>query len=56
MKTISIEKWESLQETLFWLTQKNTLSAVTEARADLAAGRTISAEKIKETLGITPQK
>ncbi|WP_019202391.1 type II toxin-antitoxin system Phd/YefM family antitoxin [Tsukamurella sp. 1534] len=45
---VSAEEWDSLQETLHWLSQTDTIAAVSEARADLDAGRTISADVLRD--------
>jgi prevent-host-death family protein len=44
---VGVDEWESLQETLFWLSQPGILEDVTEARKDLAEGRTISEDEIR---------
>ncbi|MGC4936102.1 type II toxin-antitoxin system Phd/YefM family antitoxin [Gordonia sp. DT30] len=48
---VSSEEWESLQETLHWLSQSETATAVAEARADLDAGRTLSADALRARYG-----
>ncbi|HET7326816.1 MAG TPA: type II toxin-antitoxin system Phd/YefM family antitoxin [Nocardioidaceae bacterium] len=45
---IGIDEWESLQETLFWLSQPGVRESVDEARADIAEGRTHSEEQIRQ--------
>lgn len=49
---IGAEEWESIQETLFWLSQPSIHEAVAEARADLAEGRTYSEEEIRREFGV----
>jgi len=49
---VSAEEWESIQETLFWLSQPGTAEAVAEARADREAGRRgASLEEVRAALG-----
>lgn len=48
---VSSEEWDSLQETLHWLSQPDTLTALAQARADLATGRTVSAEQLAARYG-----
>jgi prevent-host-death family protein len=52
---IGADEWESLQETLFWLSQPGVRESVEQARGDIAAGRTYSEEQIREEFGI-PQR
>lgn len=44
---IGADEWESLQETLFWLSQPGIVRDVAQARQELAAGRTISEDDIR---------
>lgn len=44
---IGADEWESLQETLFWLSQPGILGDVAQARQDLAEGRTSSEDDIR---------
>lgn len=44
---IGVDEWESLQETLFWLSRPGVLDDVAQARQDLAEGRTSSEEQIR---------
>src|SRR5664280_3090511 len=37
---IGADEWESIQETLFWLSQPGIHESIAEAQADIAAGRT----------------
>lgn len=45
---VGIDEWESLQETLFWLSKPNTLDDVAEADAAFAEGRTLGEAEIRE--------
>ena len=44
---ISADEWESIQETLFWLSQPGIRESVAEADADLAAGRVLTEEQVR---------
>jgi antitoxin YefM len=49
---VGFDEWESLQETLFWLSQPGIRDAVAEADADIAAGRTYSEDDIRAEFGV----
>ncbi|QNO37191.1 type II toxin-antitoxin system Phd/YefM family antitoxin [Protaetiibacter sp. SSC-01] len=49
---IGIDEWESLQETLFWLSRPGVLDDVAEARRELAEGRTSSEDEIRAEFGV----
>lgn len=49
---IGAEEWESIQETLFWLSQPGIHESIGEAREDIAAGRTYSEEQIRADFGV----
>ncbi len=44
---IGVDEWESLQETLFWLSRPGMLDDVAQARQELAEGRTIGEDDIR---------
>jgi prevent-host-death family protein len=44
---VGIDEWESLQETLFWLSQPGTLESIAEATADVEAGHVYSEDQIR---------
>jgi antitoxin YefM len=44
---IGMDEWESLQETLFWLSQPRIRESIGEATADVAAGRVHTQEQIR---------
>ena len=44
---IGMDEWESLQETLFWLSQPGIRESNGEAIADVAAGRVLTQEQIR---------
>lgn len=49
---IGFEEWESLQETLYWLSQPGVRDAIAEADDDIAAGRTYGETEIRAELGV----
>jgi antitoxin YefM len=49
---VSADEWESLQETLFWLSQPGIHEDLAEAEADVAAGRTYDEAQIRARLGL----
>lgn len=49
---VSADEWESLQETLFWLSQPGIHESLAEAEADVAAGRTFDEAQIRQSLGL----
>jgi prevent-host-death family protein len=49
---IGVDEWESLQETLFWLSQPGTPERLAEARADIAAGRVFTEDEIRAEFGV----
>lgn len=44
---VGVDEWESLQETLFWLSQPGILDDLAQARRELAEGTTWSEEQIR---------
>lgn len=44
---IGADEWDSLEETLFWLSRAGTLEDVAQARQELGDGRTISEDEIR---------
>lgn len=44
---IGVDEWESLQETLFWLSQPRIRQTIAEAEADIEAGRTYDESMIR---------
>lgn len=49
---IGIDEWESLQETLFWLSQPDIRESLTEARTDVSAGRVHTEDEIRADFGV----
>jgi prevent-host-death family protein len=49
---IGMDEWESLQETLFWLSQPGIRDSIAEATADVAAGRVYTQEQIRAEFNV----
>jgi len=49
---VGADEWESLQETLFWLSRPGILDDVDQAREELADGATSSEEQIRAEFGV----
>ena len=49
---IGSDEWESIQETLFWLSRPGLRESLVEAHADIAAGRVHSEEQIRAEFGV----
>jgi prevent-host-death family protein len=49
---IGADEWESLQETLFWLSQPGTLDSLEAAKADITDGRVFTEEQIRAEFGV----
>jgi len=52
---VSADEWESLQETLFWLSQPGIRESLAEAEADISAGRTYDEDQVRKSLGLPAQ-
>jgi antitoxin YefM len=44
---IGVDEWESIQETLHWLSQPGIVESIAESEADVAAGRTYGEDEIR---------
>lgn len=44
---IGVDEWESIQETLHWLSQPGIVESVSESESDIAAGRTYGEDEIR---------
>jgi prevent-host-death family protein len=53
---VSAQEWDSLQETLFWLSQPGIHSDLAEAEADIPAGRTFDEAQTRRALGLPPRQ
>ena len=49
---IGADEWESIQETLFWLSQPGLRDTIAEAEGDVAAGRTHGEDEIRAEFGV----
>lgn len=49
---IGTDEWESLQETLFWLSQPGIREDLAQSKSDIAAGNTFSEEQIRAEFGV----
>lgn len=52
---LAAEDLESLQETVFWLSQPGFRNAVSEADAAIAAGKTFTSDEMRASLGLPPR-
>lgn len=52
---VSADEWESMQETLFWLSQPGVHADLAEAEADITAGRTYDHNQARHALGLPPK-
>lgn len=50
---VSADEWESLQETLFWLSQPGIHESLAEAEADVTAGRSFDEAQVRRSLGLS---
>lgn len=44
---IGVDEWESIQETLHWLSRPGVVESVQQSEADVAAGRTYGEDEIR---------
>lgn len=49
---IGADEWESLQETLFWLSQPDSKASIVAARAEVDAGKGLSEEQVRAEFGV----
>jgi prevent-host-death family protein len=49
---IGVDEWESIQETLYWLSQPGIRESLAEAEADVAAGRVFDEAQIRGAFGV----
>jgi antitoxin YefM len=52
---VAAEDLESLQETVYWLSQPGIRESIAEAEANIAAGHTIGSEQLRQQLGLPPR-
>jgi antitoxin YefM len=53
---VSVEEWESLQETLFWQSVPGIHEDIAEARRERAEGRTYDEAQVRSALGLRPRE
>lgn len=53
---VSADEWESLQETLFWLSQPRIHDNLGEAEADVAEGRVYDDAQVRRALNLPPRR
>jgi antitoxin YefM len=53
---VSADEWESVQETLFWLSQPRIHEDLAEAEDDIAAGRVYDETQIRQALNLPPRR
>ncbi|WP_322749013.1 MULTISPECIES: type II toxin-antitoxin system Phd/YefM family antitoxin [unclassified Frankia] len=49
---IGVDEWESIQETLYWLSQPGIRESLTEADSDAIAGRVFDETQIRGEFGV----
>ena len=49
---VGVSEWESLQETIFWLSQPDVVDEVARAEAEIAAGEGLGEEEIRNRFGV----
>lgn len=53
---VGADEWESMRETLFWLSQPGIAESVAAAEADIAAGRTCGEDEVRARLGVPARR
>ena len=53
---VGADEWESLQETLYWLSRAGIRDSIAEADADVKAGRTYGEDDIRGEFGVPRRK
>jgi antitoxin YefM len=53
---VSAEEWESVQETVFWLSQPGIRDDLTQAEDDVAAGRVYDEAQVRQALNLPPKR
>lgn len=49
---IGVDEWESIQETLHWLSQPGILESIKASEDDIAAGRTYGEDEIRSLFDV----
>lgn len=53
---IGVDEWESLQETLFWLSQPGIRDLISDATTDVTAGRVYTQEQIRAEFNVAARE
>ena len=53
---VSADEWESLQETIFWLSTKGTLDDVTRSGQEIASGDVYDEDQARAALNLPPKR
>jgi prevent-host-death family protein len=53
---VSAEEWESVQETVFWLSQPGIREDLAQAEDDIAAGRVYDEAQVRQALNLPPKQ
>ena len=53
---VSADEWESMQETLFWLSQPRIQEDLAQAEADIATGRVYDETQVRKMLNLPPRR
>lgn len=53
---VSADEWESLQETVFWLSKSGTLDDVAKSTQDIASGRVYDEDQTRAALNLLPKR
>jgi antitoxin YefM len=49
---VSADEWESLQETLFWLSQPDLQQSLADSESDISEGRVSTEAQVRQALGL----
>jgi antitoxin YefM len=49
---VGVDEWDSLQETLYWLSQPGITESIAQADEDITAGRTYGEDEIRADFGV----
>lgn len=52
---IGVDEWESIQETLFWLSQPGIRETLAEAEAEIAQGTLTGEDAVRAEFGVPPR-
>lgn len=53
---VSAEEWESIQETVFWLSQPGIHEDLAQAESDIAGGRMYDEAQVRQALNLPPRR